>query len=323
MLAYKVNAGQDGILPGQVLGQGRSCGTGQEGPAKDPRSGSRWGLQNDLFALARSGEIGIDAYAAHLRAYRDEADTLPAASIAGHLMQAWLLLDGPARERVAAAGSGLLARMLGRIGVEPAAGEPVPTSLLRGRILLPAALFGVVAARELGAGPFDRIERPGAVPADIRQATMQIAAWTRGHQALDRLLRLCRGSDSEQERLNALQALGWLWSKLLEEALALALAEVPSRNTYIPIAAAAGNPLSYGWMWGWWMAHLGQMKRLHRMHQERIIAAVVPVADAADVAARLRDYVRERPALAEAAALSLELREINQRMRARAARDAG
>jgi hypothetical protein len=75
-------------------------------------------------------------------------------------------------------------------------------------------------------------------------------------------------------------------------------------------------------MWDWWKAHLPQLEQLHRMHQERVIASLVPSvrADRADeAAAGLRDYVRDRPELAAAATLSLELLEINQRMRRRSA----
>ncbi len=324
--AYKLNAGQGGFYrvrysqPEDLRRLEQMVAGGRLSAA------DRWGLQNDLFALARSGEIDIDAYLDHLGVYGNESDLLPAASIAGHLMHAWLVLGRVRGDRVAAAGRELLDRILQHIGVEPRAAEPVPTSLLRARILLPAAVFGVGAARDLGARCLEDLQRPGAVHPDIRQAAMQIGAWTCGRTALEGLTRTCRESQSEQERMNALHALGWLSSReLLGEALDFAFAEVPSRNTYIPIAAAAGNPLSFEWMWDWWQTHLPQLERLHRMHQERVIAAIVPFAGpgrAPEVAGRLRDYTRQRTDLAEAATLALELLQINGRMRARGDRGA-
>lgn len=319
--AYKLNAGQTGFYRvryaraedlrplEELVAAGRLA-------AKD-----RWGLQNDVFALARGCEVAIGEYLRHLQAYGDETAPLPAAAIADNLLHAWLVLGASAGEPVAAWGRLFLHRLLQATGLEPAAGEPAPVSLLRGRILLPAAQLGVEAALDLGRRRLADLAAGSPVPADIRQAVMQVGAWAGGRDELGRLTALYRRADSEQERLNLLQALGCLPGRpLLEEALELAIAEVPSRNRYLLICAAAGNPRSFDWMWDWWRAHLAELEQLHRMHQERVIASIVPHVRpdrAAEVAESLAVYARERRDLAQTAALALERLQINQRMRAR------
>ena len=319
--AFKLNAGQTGFYRVRYTRQESLERLERLVADKTLRPEDRWGLENDLFALVRCGEVSVDEYLRHLRAYSEDEAYLPVTSMAGDLMHAFLVLEGEEKDRVAAAGLALLERVLHAVGLEPAPGEPLTTSLLRAHVMLPAVMLGVAEVGAFCVAKLEGMLRGENLAADIRLAVMQGGAWTSGPNTLGRLLDLFRTADSEQERLNVLQALGCLQGReQLEEVLDFALKEVPGRNKYIPIATAAGNPRAADWMWGWYRLHLGELEKLHRMHHERVIASVVPLSGmsrAREVEAFFQDYCREKAELADIVKLSLERMKVNLRMRRR------
>ncbi len=319
--ACKVNAGQTGFYRVRYGRGGNLERLESLVEAKTLRPEDRWGLQNDVFALVRSGEVDLAEYLRHLRAYRGEDAYLPVSSIAENLFHAFLVAREEARGGIARAGLALLERVLGATGMEPREGEPLTTSLLRSRAMLPAALFGSAEVAAFAADRLERMLRGETVPADIRLAVMQVGAWASGPRALPPLLDLFRSSGSEQERLNVLHALGWLQARGdLEQVLDFALKEVPGRNKYVPIVSAAGNPRAADWMWGWYRGRLEELEKLHRVHHERVIASVVPLAGmsrAEEVEGFFRGYLRDKPELRDVVRLSLERMKVNLRLRER------
>ena len=59
----------------------------------------RWGIQNDLYAFARSGKIGFEDYLAFIESYKDEQDDLVCRDVSAHLHRAYTLLDGELKEK--------------------------------------------------------------------------------------------------------------------------------------------------------------------------------------------------------------------------------
>jgi aminopeptidase N len=325
--AYKLNAGQTGFYRCRYADEENLARLEQLASGRKLGIEDRWGLQNDLFALVRSGEIGMERYLAHVEACAEEDDYLPVSSITGNLMHARLALAPAAAARTIAVARALLARALRRTGLEPRGGaharEPVLTALLRARVLLPAAVCGVPEALAFGAERLaDALAGAHArapLAPDVRAAVLEVAAWAGGAGVMERLLDQHRGAAIEQDRLNALHALACLPRReQLEEVLEFALHEVPPRNKHMLIAGVATNPTALSWIWGWFRGHVGELEKLHRMHQERVISAVVPLGGmdvAGQVESFFESYLRENPALADAVRLALERLAVNLQMR--------
>ena len=318
--AYKVNAGQSGFYRTHY-----NDAEALEALASHVETGKlqpvdRWGLQNDLYAMVRSGQVGIDAYLRFLESYRQETAYLPIVSIAANLFQAYLLMRENGRRNIAATGKRILENALERAGFEPAADEPFTVSLMRDHVILPAVAFGSERIAAFARGQFEAlVSGEAAVHADIQKSVMQVAALTGSKEEFDWLVDRFRKSASEHERLNVLAAVGGFSTKQqIEEVLHFTLDEVPDRNKFIPIVAMAGNPHATNLLWPLYQAYRQQMEKFHPLLYERVVAAIFPVvADKqADAVKHFANrYMEERPQLRDVLRLSLEKLEINLRFR--------
>jgi tricorn protease interacting factor F2/3 len=274
-----------------------------------------------VYAAVRSGNIGIDAYLAFLEYYRAEDAFLPLSSIAANLFQAYSVLTGESKNRLKSIGRSLLQGALAAAGFVPQAAEPFTVSLLRDQIMLPAAIFGGQDVIRFAENQFENLLSGGTVHPDILRSTLQIGALTSGNAALKWLQQRFQSTISEHERLNILAALGWFSDKhVIESALRFALAEVPDRNKFIPIVAAAANPHAVDHLWDWYLAHLSELEAFHPLLYERVIAAIVPTAGIdrpESVGAFFKKYVADHPQTGDVVRLAMEHLEINLRMRDR------
>jgi tricorn protease interacting factor F2/3 len=281
----------------------------------------RWGLQNDLFAMARQGSVAFDRYLQFVEHYRDEKAYLPLVGIADHLYQAMLVAPPAMRPTIAETGRRLSERFMERVGYQPVAGEPQITALLRDQLLWQAIVWRSAQAAEFATGQFRQLVGGVAVHPDIARAVMQAGAFTQGAAALDWLRGRFESSPSEHERINILMALAAFqeWAPA-EEALAFVLEKVPPRNRYMPIVAAAHNPFLQERIWDWYQDKRDILEAFHPLLYERLITGVWPMAGlerAEEVTRFGRHYLKERPDMGDAVRLALENLLIHRRMRHR------
>ena len=318
--AYKLNAGQSGFYRTRYSDGGaiESIAPHVETQTLPPED--RWGLQNDLYALVRGGQVGIDRYLSFLESYGREESYLPVVSIAANLFQAYLLLEEGGRRRVAAVGRAILENALLRTGLEPGESEPFTDSLMRDQVMLPAILFGAERIAEFARHKYLALTtRDEPVHPDLQKAVLQAGASMGASKELEWLLARFRESESEHERLNILSALGcFRASAQIEAVLQFALDEVPDRNKFIPIVALTGNPHAVELMWEWYRGHRGELEKFHPLLYERVIAAIFPwvSSEQADEVKNFGDrYMQERPQVRDVVMLALEKLEINRRFR--------
>ncbi len=319
LVTYKLNYGQTGFYrvayedAENLAAMGRKVLDGSM-PYTD-----RWGLQNDFFALVRAGRQSLDDYLDFMRFYENETAYLPLASIAGHLQYAHAVVRDTARAGTAQVGARLCQRVLATIGMTPAAGEAHTLAALRNQILWQAAGWNVGEAIDFGVSRFREMTAGHHVHPDIARSVMQIGAHELGPQALEWFKQRLAQSPSEHERMNVLAGLTAFaeWA-LVEQALAFVLEKVPPRNQFIPLAAAAGNPVAAPHMWAWYQNHIDQLEAFHPLLYERVITGIVPVGGLEheeEVRAFFESYVDKRPNLKDAVELALEYLEINARIR--------
>jgi tricorn protease interacting factor F2/3 len=290
---------------------------GQEGKLEPV---DRWGIQNDLYAFFRCGDVDLDAYLDFLDHYTWEEAYLPLTSMADNLYHAYLVFEGERRECAAGLGRSLLERVLDRIGYEPEQGEKHTTSVLRDQIIWHAVTYGSEKTLTIGREIFGKLMKEDArVHPDILRSIMRIGAMDGEGEVFDWLDQRFRTTESEHERMNILGALGSFRDKgLLERAQQYTLDQVPSRNKFVPIGYMSLNPYALDLMWPWYQAKLEEIEKFHPMHYERVIASIVPLCGLRyrdEVKAFFKGYMEKQEKAVDVIKLSLEKLEINYRMR--------
>jgi len=319
VVAYKLNDRQEGFYRVRYGDAANLDELGQRVLAGELDHEDRWGLQNDLYALVKRGDVPMDRYLDFLSNYRDEDAFLPLESIVRNLFQAFLVMDGDRRDRIASVGRSLIERVLDRIGFEPGAEEKRTLSLLRDRIIWPAVLYGSGDVEKWAVDRFERLIHGQTIHPDLRKSVMQVGALRAGGGTFDWFEQALQSSESEHDRINLLTGMGCAAdTRLITRVQQYTLDKVPYRNKFVPIASLASNPHAMPHMWDWFVAHLEQIEKFHPMHYERVIAMVVPSGGLGredDVRAFLEQYAKEKDKVGDVIRLSLEKLEIFSRMR--------
>ena len=318
IVAYKVNAGQGGFYRVQYANRKDLDDLGELVHNKTFEPEDRWGLQNDLFALVKCAEHSIDDYLNFLKFYETENSFLPFSSIITNLFQSYRVLDLASKDEIAATGRKLYRRLLEKIGLQPGKDEPFTISLLRDQVLLPAAVFELEEVIEFGKKQFDILLDGGIIHPDIHKSVLQIGALCDGSRTFDWLRQSFDKTTSEHDRLNILSAFGWFKEiPKLNQALRFTLDDVPQKNKFIPIVAAAANPNVSAYLWTWYKDHIDELETFHPLLYERVIAAVIPSVgmDRADeVKQFFTEYIKKQPQTGDVVRLALEQLAINMRM---------
>jgi aminopeptidase N len=318
--AYKINDRQTGFYvvdygdPENLKALGRLVSDQLLGPE------DRWGLQNDLFALCRSGKISIADYLKFLAFYKNEAAFLPLISISNSLMHADLVLPEAVTEKISAVVRPWFEKVLENIGYEPAPDEKNTTANLREQLIWHAALCGSQKITEFARSQFAAMMQGQSMHPDLMKSVMQVGAFAGDGTACKWLNRRFQSSRIEHERVNILVALGCFKQKaLIQKSLQYILDEVPARNKFVPVVAMASNRFAIPLLWDWYVSNLEQIEKFHPMIYERVIAAIVPPAGMErpqEVKAFFDDYLQKTDKAKDVIKLSLERLEINLRMRA-------
>ena len=317
--AYKANHDQRGFYRVKYLEKTDLRKLGELVVNKELSSNDRWGLQNDLYALVRSGDLFIEEYLEFLSNYSNEDAFLPLTSIAGNLFHAYLVMEGSRKDKIAFIGKSLFEQVLSNIGYEPNPAEKQSTSILRDQIIWHAVLYGSKDVKKFALRKFSSLLQGEMVHPDILKSVMQVGALNGNHEAFEWFTERLESSGSEHERMNILMALGCFEDKsLAERARQYTLRKVPDRNKFIPIGSMAANPYALPHMWEWYLANLKELEKFHPVHYERVIAGIVPMGGLGKeekVREFFKDYMSKKERAKDVIKLSLERLEINSRMR--------
>ncbi len=323
VVAYKVNHRQMGFYRVKYSRKEDLQALGSRVANWELSSEDRWGLQNDLYALVKAGEVAIDDYLGFLDFYSTEDAFLSLTSIADHLFHFFLIMEGEWKKKIISVGRSFLEEVLSKVGCNPVPNEKHTLSILRDQILWHLVLYGSERATEFTSGQFALLMRGQEVHPDIMASVMKAGALHGDQSVFEWVNHRLEASESEHERMNLLAALGSFGDRrLLEKAWAYTLEKVPARNKFVPITHMAANPYAIRFMWEWYVSHLEDLEKLHPIHYERVIACIVPVCAVEceqEVKAFFQDYMTEKDVAKDVIRLSLERLEVNCRMRKRQA----
>ena len=320
-VAYKANYGQSGFYRVKYREKDNLQELGKRILSKDllpPED--RWGLQNDLYALVRSGDVSLDDYLNFLSYYKEEDNFLPLISIADNLFHAYLVLEGTQRQKVASVGKSSFEKVLSRIGYEPDRDTKHTTSILRDHILVHAVIYGSEDAAGFARDKFSSLMRGGSIHSDIMKSIMQVGALNGNRDTFTWFEKGLKSSKTEHERMNILQALGRFSDQaLIKRTQQYILDQVPARNKFIPVDSLASNPHAIPSMWEWFVSNVSTLEQFHPIQYERIIEAIIPVCGIGkekQVRAFFEAYMRQKTKAKDVIKMSLERLEVNSKMRA-------
>jgi tricorn protease interacting factor F2/3 len=318
-VGYKVNHEQTGFYRVRYLEKSDLQDLGKRVTKKELSPEDRWGLQNDLYALVRSGHVSMDDYLDFLSNYSNEDAYLPLTSISGNLFHAYLVMEGTRRDKIASLGKSLMERVLSNIGNEPKPDEKHTTSILRDQLIWHAVVYGSQGVAEFAMDKFASLMKGDRVHPDIMKSVMRVGALNGHDEVFEWFDERLGSSESEHERMNILSALGSFKDKaLIERTQQYILDTVPNRNKFIPVAFMAANAHAIPHMWEWYLSNLDALEQFHPMHYERVIASIIPLSGIGkeeEIKTFYKGYMSEKEKAKDVIKLSLEKLEINSRMR--------
>jgi aminopeptidase N len=319
VLAYKINDRQTGFYRVKYDDVKNLAELGKRVQDNSLPPEDRWGLENDFFAMVKSGDASLEEYLKFLSYYQNEDAYLPLTGIASNLYSAYLVMEDGWRRKISSIAKPRFEDTLKKTGYDPDSDENHTTSLLRDQLIWDAVLYGSASAQDFAGNQFAALMRGDTVHADIMKSVMRVGALTGNDKTFEWLERQLQKSKIEHERINILSALGCFKDEaLIRRTQQYTLDTVPARNKFIPVVAMAANPYAIPFLWDWYVNNLGEIEQFHPMLYERIIAAIVPTAGikrADEVKSFFAAYLKKSDKAKDVIKLSLERLEINLRMR--------
>jgi aminopeptidase N len=318
-VAYKINHEQTGFYRVKYKDRKNLDALGCRISDRTLSTEDRWGLQNDLYAWVKRGEVSLSDYLDFLSHYRQEPAYLPLTGIVSSLSELYLIMDAHGKAKISLFAGPWYQDILEKIGYEPGKSEKDTVSLLREQLIWEAALLGSTRIIEFANHHFSALFNGKAVHSDLMRCVMQVASLTGDAQVFNWLDARFQASEIEHERLNILVAMGCFKDEILiKKSQNYVLETVPVRNQFIPVVAMTSNPHAIPLMWDWYVSNLEEIEKFHPLLYERVIAAIIPVGGlekAADVKAFFENYMKKTDTARDVIKLSLERLEINLRIR--------
>ena len=205
----------------------------------------RLGIQNDAYALAKAGLLGIGRFLSLAEAYQGETDASVWSDLATNLREIdSLIAEEPYLESFRAFGRQLFAPAAQRSGWEPQPGEGHLDSLLRSTVLSQAGGYGDSEVIAQAQGLFDAYQQdPANVRPDLRGVVFSLVAQEGDRATYDRIWELERAAELHEEKIRMLMSLARFQQEdLLRETLDRALTDdVRLQDTIFVVSAVAAN----------------------------------------------------------------------------------
>lgn len=265
----------------------------------------RWGIQNDLYAFARSGKIGFEEYLDLIKSYKDEQDDLVCRDVSAHLYRAYTLLDGETKEKTRGVAIDFYKKIIERIGFYPKDKENENTAVLRASVLQAMGRMNdEYTLSEAG----KRFATGKNIHPDMRSTVYTLVAWKGNAEIYQTLLDLFKKADVPEEKRRLMLALASFSSaEILKKTLGLAFSEhVRSQDMPLLVMRASdgpGMPLVWAWTkknWKELQKRYGKGGNLKLL--ERFVGCFAAVPDAKtrkEIATFFRPYPHVRKALNE------------------------
>ena len=215
-----------------------------------------WGVENDLYALARSSRIKALEYIDFVEKYCLEGDYPLSFSVSGHLNGLGILFcDNEAlSEKIKELGIRYHKMLLDKIGWVESANERNITTLSRSMAISSLGINGNEDVVNRSRTMFnDYISSGKQIPKNIRSAVYNIVAWNGDESTYDTLVKLYKKVEIQEEKRRLLIALSnSSKAELVKKALDFSLSkDVRPQDIFVVSSVASSNKVGKKLIWEW------------------------------------------------------------------------
>ena len=205
----------------------------------------RLGIQNDAYALSRSGLLPVSRFLALAEAYKNEDDASVWSDLASNLRDVeTLIADQAYHNNYRKFALEIFTSKASLIGWDQKQGEGHLDALLRSTVLSQAGNYGDDVVLKEAQSRFDKyIEDPGSLHPDLRGLVYSLCAQNGSRKTYDQLWDLAKRTDLQEEYVRLLIGLTRFKSpELLQETLDRSLTDdVRLQDTITVVTAVAAN----------------------------------------------------------------------------------
>ena len=214
-----------------------------------------WGVENDLFVLARSGRITMNEYFDFLEKYcLGDIDYPLNMGISSHLGWFDLMLTGKEEHgKVNALMLKYYGRIVDRLGWQKRKDDDNITVMLRSAAISSLGKAGHKPTIEKAIRLYERFMRGKAIEPDIKSAVIGIAAWTGDEKRYDQMVMRYKHEKAPDDKRRFLQALGMFRDNaLVTRSLKFSYTkDVRLQDAFLLPAMISSNPAGMGMIWEW------------------------------------------------------------------------
>jgi tricorn protease interacting factor F2/3 len=262
----KLNYGQKGFYrvtyPAQILNR---LGELLKNKKLSPLDG--WGIENDLYAVARSSSIKIDVYLDFVGKYCFGSGFPLNSSVSNHLNALSMLLREnkstyPLIKRISMAYHN---EILNRLGWLKKEGESNTTIMLRSSAIYNLGMLGDESVLSKSRELFDGYLKGKEIEPNIRTSVYKIEAKYGGRKRFEKLIELYGKTEIPEEKIRLLVAIGCVSEpELIDEALKFTLTK-NVRRQYVDFIPSLVTYEDYGKkiIWPWVKANWQKFKSMY------------------------------------------------------------
>lgn len=283
-----------------------------------------WGIENDMYALAKKRVYTLSDYLSFIDKYCFAARYPLNASVLSHLRGLFCLFYG-GDERIAERIRELLrnysAEVIKQVGWKRTPDETATTTLIRSAAILGSGISGERMTLNKANKLFKEQSREHAIDPNIRSAVYGLVAWSGNRGAYETLRSRYEREELPEEKIKLLASLGMFGDAgVLRRSLDYSLSKhVRYQDSYYIPAYVSSNPLGKRIIWQWtrrnWKVFAQRFKSGTHM-LGRYIENVGAANDPKTMAELRRFFARKenmRSDLKNPLAETLEMMEINHR----------
>jgi aminopeptidase N len=277
----------------------------------------RYGIENDLFALAKKGSIDIDYYLEFLNSYYlEENEYLPLVSIFSHLFYIHLLKESKI-SKIKSIGEEIISKFFEKNGFDFSKDEEMRISILKNYLLYSGALIEMKDVKEFCLEKFEDILQNKKISPDILSAVLKVGAMNHP-KAKNYFVNKIRSPDTPQvENAYIYESLGCFQQKSqIQDSLKIMMKEIPSQSWLYTFRRLGSNKHAINILWSWFKEHLKELEKQSPFVLARTIAAIIPLGglkEKEQVDSFLKEYADQNEFHKDTIQMALELLEINYR----------
>ncbi|MDE1869238.1 MAG: M1 family metallopeptidase [Candidatus Micrarchaeota archaeon] len=214
-----------------------------------------WGIENDMFALARSTRSKVSDYVDFVERYCMDIGFPANITLSGHLSGLATLLDGRINtRRLKEVNLKYNRKLLKQLGWARKGGELDAVSLLRGSVIAALGIAGDAEVKAESKRLFDAYVNEGkAIDANIRSAVFANVALDGDTRLHEKFVELYKKAEDSFDILRIMRALGSFRDKeLLKKSLAFSLSkDMRLQNAHYIPATIASRSVGRELLWEW------------------------------------------------------------------------